>query len=362
MRHFLRLLVLGIVLGFARNGQGAESQIRVVVLHSGQTDAMVRLDAELRALGYRAVPVLHPKQSLWADQVRTILRANQAAVVINATSLSLRVDVWILSPKGRGQQLTVDTVEAAGGKDAAAATILKTVETLRAGLIPLEQPVSPRQVPAFRAGASETYSSDASDRNEQDAPHSYPRGSIARTGGGVPFSAPAGRLTLAAGPSLTYGFADFPAEWQIVLSGRIIFGRHLGLTLSGYAPTAAMVLETSYGTAQLRNGSLLLGLQTALRPYEKQWVPWIEIGVGPHFTRMKGRGIDPYPDGDDRLVTFEILFRLGMRLRLSQRVALETALHVGDYLPQPTIRIGETVAEFSRPVFGGIIQLSLELF
>jgi hypothetical protein len=315
----------------------------VVVLHPGRDEATIRLAAELSALGYAPILLQHSTEALWIDQVRTIMTTYRAEALINATSIHDRVDIWVVDSKSDSMQLWVDTVDAV--KDSDASTILKSVETLRAGLMRIEgidfqgAPVDFKHVTTVNAGQGGA----GSDRAKA-------------------FSASPGRLSLAIGPAGTYGFGDLPAAWQIAVSGGVRIASRLSLMVVGFAPTAPMSFKNQYGSAQVWMGSLTIGLRADLRPPDKRWVPWAEFGVGPNFSRMKGQGNAPYSDGDDRAVVFEMLFRSGIRVWMNRRFSLEGSLHVGGCLPKPVVRVGEVRADYSVPLFGGTIQLAFDLF
>lgn len=308
----------------------------VVVLHSGQNAMTVRLVAELSAVGCSSVLLLHSNDSLWADQVRDIMKPYRAAALINAVSLTTRVDIWIPAYGDDGTQLMVDTVDASEEKGDFAAIILKIVETLRADLMHLGK--APEKIGA----------------GPKDNATSLPK-----TAGTPPSP---GRLSLALGPAVTYGFGDFPVQWQVLLSARLYVAPLLDVELFGIAPTLPATLATQYGKARIWSGSLIAGLRFRMRPPEKRAVPWAALGVGPHFARMKGDAVSPYIDGDDRTAVFEILFRLGLRLRLNQIFFMEIAVYTGDCHPEPKVVIGEKVASFARPLFGGTVQLGARLF
>lgn len=362
--HWASALIICLTLLYPSVSKSQSRPLSVVVLHSGQNETTVRLAAELSALGYSAVLLLHPSQAMWTDQVRAIIRNYRAAALINAASLKTRVDIWFPTPGTAGMQLTVDTVDAAEGGNNIAATILKTVEALRAGLMKMDG-ANPTRV-ADRNGKTYQNNINAPAQTEVRADGSfvpsYPRGKISRHKSSIPFVTDPGRLSLMLGPAMTYGFADFPPEWQIQLSLGVAFGRFLSITLSGFAPTAPLRFENEYGKARVWNGALLLGLKLGLRSNEKRLVPFIELGLGPHFSRMKGEGNPPYSNGDDRITVLETLFRFGLRVWFTSRIGIDSALHIGDCLPKPVVKVGEEDATFTRPLFGASVLLTVELF
>ncbi len=336
----ITIISLSVILQIA--GEGDCAPTSVVVLHPGRDESTIRLAAELSALGYAPILLQYPTQPLWIDQVRSVLTTYRAEALINATSLHKRVDIWIVDSKSENMQLFVDTVNAVQNSDAA--TILKSLETLRAGLMRIECVDMTRPPGDNFAGAN----GRGTQRGDADS--------------GRKTSGHSGRFSLALGPAVAYGFGEFPVAWQIAASANLRIASHLFVALEGFAPTAPMSYKNEYGSAQVWTGSLRLGLRAYMRSPEKRVRPWAQFGIGPYFSRIKGFGVGDYSGNDDRTASFEMMLSSGIRVRMSSRFSLEAALFVADCVLRPVVKIGEVRAEYAAPLFGGAIQIAVDLF
>ncbi len=355
----LQLFLLSMSIKYAF-GESDMSKYRVVVLHFGQNETSVLLTAELSALGYVPILIDHPDQALWTDQIRVLLKNHNASALINATSLEKQVDVWTVDPESGDTRLVVTTVKSRGENMSEASMILKSVEALRAGLMIINSP---------KASESNVELQNEAPKVDEDrrVRTRRVRGSIGsirnndENSTNTQFKADLRRLFLALGPAVNYGFGDFPPEWQLSAKGGIRVTDRIAVTIGGFLPTAPISKTTEYGIVEMRNSSFGAGLRLNLSPPYKRSSLWVELSAEAHFSRIKSNAIKPYISMDNRLAVFSPVFSAGLSVWLGNRSALETIIHVGDFMPEFVIVNIEDKAEYSKLLFGGALRLVFNL-
>jgi hypothetical protein len=355
---FIRVVLLVLVWTAVSSASvlNADSGRNVVVLHSGDDEMIVRISAELVALGYRPVLIDHPVGELTTSQVRDITSRYRAVALMNATASNEKVAIWVMDP-AEGVVFLVETLDA-HGKRTDAAMILKSVELLRATLLKTDRMTTPKthrqrgEEAARRDSARARNAKRKRGASSDSGPTSRRERSIE-----VP-----GRVAVELGPSTSYGFSEFPATLQVFLGARVRLTGPLSLGIAGWFPTLPLKVETPDGSAKLWNSAVTVGPRLDVSPDVARWLIWLGASAGPLFSKMKGKGIPPNTDNQDRIAVAVMLLRAGFEAPLGSRARLHAALHLGWGVPRPVVRVGEFRVPWGNPLLGGVLGLSVTLF
>ncbi len=316
----------------------------VLVMHAGYDSMTVRLNAELISLGYHPLPIHYPPTQLTVDEASSIINAHKAAALINTTLMAERLDIWIADPV-TGSISSSETVDSNNGTRKEATMFMKAVELLRARLMKIETPAeepAPDESPASDV--------DPSRHEEAAGPAAEPSRDLGR------------RTALEIGPSIIYGFSDFPVMLQISLGLHVRLVSRLGLDVLGLLPATPMKERTPYGTAWVRSGAAAVGLRVDLRSPERRWVPWLGALIGPCVLTMTGQGNGSYVNNAGRMTAGAVFVRLGMNIGLTHQLSLQTSLHLAWTFRRFVVDIGESRIPWGNPMLGGTLGLAVGLF
>lgn len=307
----------------------------MVVLYLNNDEMVVKLYAELKALGYVPVVLKRSSEGLSIDDLKEIVQSSGAVALMNTYSLDNRVDVWVSDVEGHAIRL-VETVDSGHGGQTRDSVILKSVELLRARLMKIERMRENGQL------GEQTTADDGRASHPPEAPR---------------------RISLEIAPMIHYGFSVLPPTFQVFLGAHVVAVGRLGIDLMGFLPTFSMEAKNGYGRARVRNAVIAAGPRVDLTPPDSRWIPWLAACVGAQFIKVRGEGTPPFTDEDDLITPALLFIRLGLDISLvEQRLYLQAAIHTGLSLPTPVVRIGEERVDWGVPLLGGILGVKIDLF
>ena len=339
--RLIGLLILHVVAAEAVSALQNTGEV-VVVLYSEKDEGTVRLQAELRALGYAPVMNIHAPKSLTSMEAIEMIKENDGAALVNMTMKNKGIEIWISGSRiGRGT--LVETIGVEAGQEIDAATILKSVESLRASLMRFDN-------------MNETKTSE---QPKQDKVRTSQN--AANRGTDVPSQR---RIALEGGFSTVFGFSDLTPPVCFVLGAVFHLTKRAALDVGLQFPIYQMTAENSQGSADVWYWGANVGLRTYLLAPKSTAAPWLGAGVGPTLLQIKGKAKNAaYDAHDDLLVVATAYMRIGLDLRVSERIALQLILLNGWSLARvPAIRLGDERIRFGNPYLGGAFSLVVDLY
>lgn len=285
--------------------------------HSSETSIVLRLKGELIASGFEVttIPVSEPPSRRRLEEIAA-QTDSVAAMGIAEPRDRLTLDIWV-ADRVTGK-MVVRRVDTRGLT--ARAVALRAVELLRASLLELNEPHPPRgevsaPEPVRRWIRPEPASATAG--SERVAPTPPPR-SAATIGVGV-LGGPGG-LGAAVVPSLRFTWRPEP-PWETSI-------RFVG-------PAFGSVSDTR-GSARVDQELLLVtfGVAASTRPFE----PYVAVGLGAYHLGARGRASAPFRGSSGDSFAGLGLIAAGLRLRLTDALALFTELDASLMQPRTALR------------------------
>jgi hypothetical protein len=303
----------------------------VAVFYSPPCPLLLDMEAELRAAGF--LPILIKEQNDTVPLPEAAASAHTHAAV-RILSSDREVAVFAADPSNLVFLSTNVTTAANEGRKSAVLAI-KTVETLRVGLMQI------REEAAF--APSLTTSTPIS-----PGPAALKKPVFLRD------HSKNGLVLFAVAPSVTFGFGDIPPSLHLALNLTVKPMQRLRLFIFGLAPTAASKVHSDIGSANVREGLVAMGMSAELRPSDRRVLPYIGLIGGALFVSAKGRANGPLHGEETNGVAGVAAGQAGTAVRLTRIIFLRADLSVGIAFPKPVIRFdGEAVASFGRPFISG---------
>lgn len=337
-------LVLGILLFiilYAVRGV-CESAPVVIVLCTAEKSVVLQLKAELDTVGYRALPLIYPKKFLTPLETDKMLETHDAIALINMTDEERGVEVWVSSGTIGGGKL-VETV-GEPGKPISVATILKSVESLRASLMQFD-------TLKLQAKPEKTVNDDSESLSD---------GELDKTDSSLETTT----LSINIGAMSQHGLGRFspPARLNVALIWW--FNDHFALYGAPTFPIYPMKADNHQGEVSVFEGQFLLGVRQYLGDAAARYRPWLGIGIGPSLMRIIGHADDGWKSSNDTLLLVVLSGQIGLSISLTETIGIQMACFSSFSLfLRPIVVLGEKQLPTENPVvIGGSLSLTVALF
>jgi hypothetical protein len=303
-------------------------EVTVVILHSGQDALVANLSAEIASSGFRPEVILEGSPGHPSEGLQAVASRLGAVAGMRVLASGRGVEVWVSDPAS-GVNVATEVLVGKESDRASALLSLKAVELLRASLIKIAEEQKPRKKVSSR---------------EPEAKPPTPR-----EGDAPPV------LSFALQPTVSWGSGGLPVTMHLHIGFYLRLPKWLGLQVFGFVPTFAMRIKEEEGSADIRVGTVAVGLYYELLKRERFLQPRAGAGVGPGFLRMRGHAAETFEDGDELLIFGVGYLTAGVAFALSRVVSLRVDVVAGWAFPRPVVRFVErNVADWGRPLVSGM--------
>jgi hypothetical protein len=313
-----------------------------------------RLEAELVALGMSVRRIVVADEMTFVELVPAVA-AQHARGAIRVLAGGFGAEVWIPDP-ATGRSVLRQSLSSESTEGMESVIVLRTVEFLRASLLPSGVSATPATAPASSSGSSSAPS-----------PGSSPAGVTANPSGPTsPGSRSSPRLRFTAAPAVVVSPGGVGASPSTALAINFRIGRRLGIEAVGLLPVASPHLDTAAGS--IRISIALVGAGAYARwTLSERW-SW-ELAAGACAISVQTEGIPrgPYLGYSDGAVGLAPYARAGAALALTSWLSLRADLMAGSLLRRTVITVSEQgtsqdIATWGRPFATALIGLQAGWF
>ena len=296
----------------------AAAASRRVALFPVEGDARLgsRLSAELVSQGFELARVERASGADSFEAMLAAMRSSGAELAVRIVVDPSVIRLWIVNTT-TGKQAYREAPVTLGTPPDSAIVSLWAVEALRAS----ELPKAPAPAPTPRV-----------------VPQASPE-------------PPPSRYALQLSPALALSPGGVGASAHVVLGGRLLLGRRLGVELALVSPTLPIQLEHATGSATVWRGLAMAGV-CLTSGVDASAALDVAAGGTLLVTRVRGVGAEGFVGRSEQLFSAGPYARVGGSLALSSRWRLLTDVASGVALPRPVVFFaGERVAVWGRPWF-----------
>ena len=336
---FSRLVLVTLFLAMFYTRIGVSEPVPVViVLCAAEEGIVLQLKAELDTVGYQPVLIISPEKSLTPLETDKILETHDAIALINITNEERGVEVWVSSGTVGGGKL----VETVGDprQPISVATILKSVESLRASLMQFDTMKSQTESPPPKTDTP---------KMEKVKPKT---------------ASTLSTWSFEVGLSSQHGFGKFYPPLHLHFSFVWWLNERLALFGTPIFPIFPMKADNSQGEASVFEGQLLLGVRQYLTVRTSRYRPFLGIGIGPSLMRIIGKAEDGWRSSEDTLLLALLSAQAGLSVTLTERIGFQAVCFSSfSMFLRPIVVLGEKQLPTENPVvIGGRLSLTIVLF
>jgi len=327
------ILALVLQVAFVRPAwaQPSEGPRLVLVADASTSRVAARIREELATMGFD--PVLEVREVSSVDELPAITRDGQAAATARLEVFETGVRVWVFD-RATGKTLTRELSPDNHGGDASLA--LHVVELLRASLLELKLPDSPRgdlaPTPALLEATGVPPTAEAPSpppSASAPAPSAAPTQPVeAAPTPLVPPGHPIPLLALELGAALVAGKGDLEQHLALLAAVQIFVSSDFRLGPVGWIPLSSADHVAETGSS--KNRITLFGVEARWQPGSGLWRPFVCLGLGAAYLETQGAADSAEFEGEaNSAITPGALLRAGFGLRLSRGLRLSPQANLG---------------------------------
>ncbi len=314
----------------ARADEAAREASSTIVVISAVGDRFgLRVQAELEALGFRAVLLDAAVEPASRLSLEVAARNAGAVAAIRAIPSERGVEVWI-ADRVTGKTVVREIVSADGAIDRDAALALSAVDLLRASLLEITLPASPPGEVLATPEIRERMALTAPRSLEEARP-------------------PTLRLSLASGALLSPG--GFGAAASVGLGLDWMPSEHVGVVALAAIPLSSARIEGAPGSVDL---AVLLaggGARFLVAARESPWSPTADLGLIAVALRSTGSANPGFRASSPSAVTPAPFARFGLGFALTRSLRLRADVLVGLIVQGVSIQVAQReLATWGKPL------------
>jgi hypothetical protein len=329
VRALSTALVLATIVGHREVARAESAERPRIVLVVDASDGLsAGIQNELLAMGFEAIIVSREAQE--ADDLRALTQSGGGVAGARIVVFERSVRLW-LHDRTTGKTLTREVTRPTQSEQASLA--LHAVELLRASLLELELPESPRgdrePTPALldAAGVPNRQTSSALvNRRAQAQPHT--KLGTASKAARDPARSPSPLLAVELGPGLVGATSDLKPYPALFVAAQLFVSRELRLGGFGWIPLGGMSHEGAQGTSA--SWVTLFGLEAGWQSSAGLLQPMVSLGLVAAHLRTSGQaGDERWQSSADSALTYGATTRLGLGVALSTNLSVSPQLTAG---------------------------------
>lgn len=327
----------------ANTRAAAEERPRIVVIGGKADSAVLRLRAELAAIGFDVVAEVQA-EAVGREPLEDAAQRASAVAAIRLVRSRAGVELWIVDRvTGKFVLREVVSADLAAGGDRT--LVLRAVELLRASFLEVDAPHPPRgQAPASKAFR------ELVDLPERAAPPPAPTASVP-TAEPAPASAPQLRPALGLGPAVfvTPGGLAPMVHTRVSLDLQV---GDVGATLWTLLPMVPDHVTGPEGAADVRLFLVAAGGRVELGPRKSAWSSQLGLGAAFGWVATRGRPASgAYAGQSDTAFTPGPYASVGLSYAVTSLARIDASVAGGLLLPPQRILLGAREEARFGPAF-----------